>query len=107
MPRGQTDSEQRYSNKIAVNLVHAALGAVSPNFERISFKVTSGSICVLFELHEKSEADLDEIEDVIFVFEALMLGESEGRDVTYEVRTGAAPLCLEDGSRAVFAMRRS
>jgi allantoicase len=89
------------SDSALVCLVQAMIGALSPNFRRISFRLTDKEIVILFQLYGDVEEDIDEIQDIIFELEAMLVGDLE---VQYSVQTGDLT-DLEEGSRIVFSMR--
>ncbi len=62
-------------NMQIVNLGHAMLGAVSPNLRRVALEFRgSGAMRLLFVLERDATEDREEIEDIVFRFEALQKG---------------------------------
>ena len=64
-------------NQLVLSLVQALVGSVSPNFRRVGLRVSAASVGIQFVLEQESESDREEIEDILFEFEALQVGPVE------------------------------
>ncbi len=92
-------------NDCVLTLVQALVGAVSPNFRRVSLHLADDRVRLRFVLERDSEEDRDEIEDIAFVFESQLSGPA---DVEVEVIVDAGPLPgLEPGERVVYGRRET
>ena len=58
-------------NAFVINLVHALLGAVTPNFRAVLLRPACDGATLTFLLDHESDADREEIEDIVFEFQAL------------------------------------
>jgi hypothetical protein len=95
-------------NKATVMLVQALLGAISPNFRRISLAFTEPVWQLLFVLENECLADREEIEDVAGEFDALLLGLNAGStnfDVKVVVSTEGLTVLDPSLWRVVFRRR--
>jgi hypothetical protein len=61
----------KYENDRVLDLVQAMLGAVTANFRAVSLSITDRNIILTFVLFEDTEEDREEIDDIVFEFEAL------------------------------------
>jgi hypothetical protein len=90
-------------NAQVLNLVQAMLGSISPNFRAVCLLGAEGSVALRFILEQANEADREEIDEIVFEFEAL---QSSGVAVDVEVVTEAGILTDEVLSgRLVFSRR--
>ena len=67
-------NEDDYENRLLLSQVPALVGAVSPNFRRVSLSLTEDGLRMEFVLKEESAEDREEIADIYIEFEALMDG---------------------------------
>ena len=95
-------------NKVTVMLVQALWGAISSNFRMVALNFSKPVWELLFVLEREDASDLEEIEDVIGEFDALLLGLNAGV-LKFEAKTilSTAPLPVVDPSswRIVFRRR--
>lgn len=70
MPR-RNPVELAFENARVLDLVQAMLGAISPNMRAVSLECPDGKVHLHFLLAEESEADREEIDDILFEFEVL------------------------------------
>lgn len=66
-------SDLNYENLQIANLVRAMLGSISPNFRAISISFKNTDISLFFLLEKDLAEDREEIDDIVFEFEALQL----------------------------------
>jgi hypothetical protein len=59
---------------MVANLTQSLIGAITPNFRAVSFELATPTIRLNFLLEQDSAADREEIEDIVFEYEALELG---------------------------------
>lgn len=71
-------------NKIAVMLMQALWGAISPNFRMVALCPNEPMWKILFVLEQDSTTDREEIEDVTGEFDALLL-DLETVEIKFEV----------------------
>lgn len=71
-----------------VNLVHALVGAITPNFRCVTFTCSDDEVAIYFLLEREDSCDREEIDDVIAEFEALQLG---GIDVSFGIVVSQDP----------------
>ncbi|WP_169979132.1 hypothetical protein, partial [Tautonia rosea] len=64
-------AELAFENARVLDLVQAMFGAISPNMRAISLECVDGGVLLRFLLAEESEVDREEIDDILFEFEAL------------------------------------
>ena len=64
-------------NRWVLDLVQAMVGAVSSNFRRVGIQLDNEAIRIQFILERDSAEDREEIEDILFEFEALQNGPVE------------------------------
>lgn len=71
-------------NQQVLFLLQALLGAISPNFRRISLVLDSSrEVTVFFLLETRRADDLEEIQDIMFEFDALQIDSGVG--INHEV----------------------
>lgn len=91
-------------NAQVLNLIQAMLGAISPNMRRVALQMADdGGVHLRFLLAKDDEDDREEIDDIVFEFEAL-----QSRNVRVEVSilVGDQPLSEIDlPGRLVFGRR--
>jgi len=61
-------------NRWVLDLVQAMVGAVSSNVRRVGIQLDNEGIRIQFILERDTEEDREEIEDILFEFEALQNG---------------------------------
>jgi hypothetical protein len=77
-------------NLQVLNLVQAMVGAVTPNFRRVTLELTSpGTVCLRFVLERDDPDDREELEDIAFEFEAL---QTRGVELDMKVIVDARPI---------------
>lgn len=92
-------------NSQILNLVRALLGSVSDNFRAVSLSTTDDAVKLQFILCADDEEDREEIEDIVFEFEAL---QDHGIDVEVEIRIEASPIAeLKFLDRIVFLRKEA
>ncbi len=77
-----------FENKVALDLVQAMLGAISPNVRAVSYECIAQKVIVYFVFKRDSTEDRDEAEDITFEFEALQQGPI---DIEHQVTVSAQP----------------
>ena len=77
------------TNGRIVNLTQAMLGSITPNFRAVSIELTPAAVNLYFLLERDSEADREEIEDIVFEYTALEVGFSDSREVIESVVVSA------------------
>ncbi len=61
-------------NLQVLNLVQAMIGAITPNLRRVTLELTSSeSVCIRFVLEQDDRDIQEELDDVVFEFEALQV----------------------------------
>ena len=96
-----------FENKVAIDLIQAMLGAISPNMRSISFECQNEKIMVYFVLEAEDETDREECSDIIFEFEAL---QEKVLDIGYQIDISSSIRKSGISSikgRAVYARRES
>lgn len=84
----KTDLQQL--NDLALDLVQAAVGSITPNFRRIWLELKDGQRVRLgFLLEQDIASDKEEIEEIVFEFEAL---QERALDVELSVLVDSRPL---------------
>ena len=80
-------------NMIAIMLIQALWGAISPNFRRVAITFDYEHIDLLFTLNEKSDEDIEEIKDVVDEFDCLLC-DLNNDDITlnFEINIDSTPL---------------
>ena len=63
-------SELAFENARVLDLVHAMIGGVSANLRAVTIEVVQERVRLHFLLAEESTTDREEIDDIIFEFEA-------------------------------------
>jgi hypothetical protein len=58
-------------NTQVLNLVQAMLGSITPNFRVVSLECNPNAVRLYFLLEHESSEDREEIDEIIFEFEAL------------------------------------
>jgi hypothetical protein len=88
-------------NGRVVNLVQAMLGSISANFRAVAIDLTQGAVKLHFLLERECDADREEIDDIVFEYEALELGFADSRAVIASVVVSAddAPMLSMPGRR--------
>jgi hypothetical protein len=66
-------NEIEFRNMQIVNLTQAMLGCISLNFRSVVINVNSDCTKVTFVLEKENKEDFEEIEDIIFEYEALQI----------------------------------
>ena len=66
-------NEIEFRNIQIVNLTQAMLGCISLNFRSVVINVNSDYTKVTFVLEKENKEDFEEIEDIIFEYEALQI----------------------------------
>lgn len=66
--------KQLPNNAYSLNLVEALLGAITPNFRAVAIDNHLSGVRIRFLLEQKSPSDAEEIDEVLFKFEALCPG---------------------------------
>ena len=89
------------SNYVSICIVQSLIGAISPNFTRVSFTLVENHVWILFELRTESADDTEEIEDAISEVQSLFAGKYS---LTYEISYGARRE-LTSSRRCVFSVR--
>lgn len=91
-------------NSQIINLIHAMIGAISPNFRRVALEFRSpGSIRLSFVLECDVAEDREEIEDIAFEFVAL---QDRAVDLDVEVIVDKRPVeLLSLPGRLVFGRK--
>ncbi len=90
-------------NAQVLHLVQAMLGGITPNFRAVFLKCNPDGVDLNFLLQHESEEDREEIEDIVFEFEALQLS---GIDVEVIVSVDTRPLDeLRLSGRMIYARR--
>jgi hypothetical protein len=88
-----------------LNLVQAMLGSISENFIAVFLKCFDTGVKIYFFLKIDSSKDRDEIDDIIFEFEAL---QSSMVDVDFEIIINSIPqseIDIDKYGRMVLSMR--
>jgi len=92
-----------YENCQVLNLVQAMLGSISENFRFVFIDSSDSFVRIKFILDKKNEEDVEEIEDIVFEFEAL---QDKSIDVDYEVIFDSRPLSeIGFSGRMVYSRR--
>lgn len=91
-------------NKIAVMLMQALWGAISPNFRMVAFCPCEPVWKLLFVLEKEDDVDREEISDVAAEFDALQ--ESGSARFEVEAVVSAAPLTWPEPPWLVVYRRR-
>jgi len=82
--------ESNFETIQVLHLMQALIGAVSWNFRRVTLELTSdGGVRLRFLLERECAEDRDEIDDVVFEFEAL---QSARNEVDVEVLVDDRPI---------------
>ena len=76
-------------NMQILNLVQAMLGSITPSIRQVSVALSSVGVRLYFVLEGDSSSDREEIEDIVFEFEAL---QSSQVGVDVEVLVDMRPL---------------
>ena len=106
-------SDSRWSlaerNMVTVMLTQALLGAVSENIRMVSIFEAGSSLKVQFVFERENKDDREEVEDVMAVFDGLLLSMDRPRfDLESEVVVDQKPLRVPAfPSRAVFKRKES
>lgn len=66
--------KQLPNNAYSLNLVEALLGAITPNFRAVAIENHLSGVRIRFLLEQENPSDNEEIEEVLFKFEALCPG---------------------------------
>ena len=90
------NKDLEFENKVALDLVQAMLGAISPNVRAVSYECIAEKVIVYFVFEHESIEDRDEADDIIFEFEALQQGPI---DVEHYVTVSAK--LFQDGSASL------
>lgn len=64
-------AELDFENAQVLNLVQAMCGLISPNMRAVSLECVDGRVVLHFVLAEESDADRENIDDILFEFTAL------------------------------------
>ena len=80
------NKDLEFENKVALDLVQAMLGAISPNVRAVSYECIAQKVIVYFVFEHESIEDRQEAHDIIFEFEALQQGPI---DIEYYVSVSA------------------
>jgi len=83
-----SSTEQR--NYVLACIIQTLVGALTANFRRICFTIQGKLLTVRFGLKEPNESDVEEISDILFELEALLVGEYE---VISELEIGEKRRC--------------
>lgn len=87
---------------VLVNLMQAMLGSVTPNWRAVFVKNENDELLLTFVLAVDSPDDRDEIEEVVFEFEAL----EPSRKTSISVLVDRSPLAsLAERGQLVFARK--
>ena len=91
-------------NALVLDLVQAMQGAITPNFRRVTLELTSpGAVCLRFLLERDDADDREEVDDIVFEFEAL---QTQNIQVDVKVIVNARPLhALNLPGRGVFGRK--
>ena len=77
-------------NVQVLNLVQAMIGAITPNFRRVTLElIPSGTVCLRFVLERDELDDREELDDIVFEFEAL---QTRGVEIDMEVIVSTQPI---------------
>jgi hypothetical protein len=76
------------------NLSQALLGAITPNFRAVSVELSSTTVRLNFLIERDNAADREEIDDVIFEYEALEAGMPKACEVIATVFVSPLPMAL-------------
>lgn len=94
-------------NMLEVFLVQSMVGAITPNFRRITLLAEAPELVVEFVLEHENAEDREEIADIVAELDCL-LGDFPRRDLTVRAETtvGAGPLApLKAGVRFVYGRK--
>lgn len=83
------NKELKKENEQVLNLIQAMLGSVTANMRAIGIDSRNGEVKTTFLLGGETPEDQEEIEDIVFEFEALQL---ENVPVDVEVVVDSRPL---------------
>jgi hypothetical protein len=79
-----------YENSQILNLIQAMIGAVTPNFRRVTLEaMPEGGIRLGFLLQRDDVEDREEIDDLVSEFEAL---QDTNTDISFDVIVDARPI---------------
>ncbi len=76
-------------NLQVLRLTQAMVGAITANFRRVSMEVSPLGVLVRFLLEKESAEDREEIEDILFEFEAL---QEQAIELDVEIQVDSRPL---------------
>ena len=76
------------------NLSQALLGAITPNFRAVSVELSSTTIRLNFLIERENAADREEIDEVVFEYEALEAGMPKPCEVFANVLVSPLPAAL-------------
>jgi hypothetical protein len=91
-------------NLQVLNLVQAMVGAITPNFRRVTLELTSHkTVCLRFVLEQDDPDDREEVDDIAFEFEAL---QTQGIELEVKVIVDTRPIHeIELLGRIVFGRK--
>ncbi|GAB1255762.1 hypothetical protein NBRC116494_02640 [Aurantivibrio plasticivorans] len=96
-----------FENRVALDLMQALLGTVSPNIRGVSFECINKKVIVHYLIAEDSMEDREEAEDLLAEFEALQPGPF---DISCVVTVSSAELSQGVGSlkgRPIYARKEN
>jgi hypothetical protein len=88
VPRRFTVSNSTENTQV-INLVQAMLGSITNNFRAVFLECTDSDVALHFILEQEHSEDREEIEDIVFEFEAL---QQSGIDVEVDIAVDARPM---------------
>ena len=103
MPKAPDHDRLAWENRQVLNLVQALIGAVTPNFRGVTLECLTEKVMLHFVIDYESEADREEIDDVVFEFEAL---QSTNVQVEVVVVVSQEPI-VELAGRRVYGRKES
>ncbi|WP_211241466.1 hypothetical protein [Cystobacter fuscus] len=91
-------------NSQVLNLMQAMIGAITPNFRRVTLELLSPrTVCLRFILERDDPDDREELDDIAFEFEAL---QTHGIELDVKVIVDARPIAeLDLPGRVVFGRK--
>jgi len=96
------DLRYKIENQYILDLLQAMIGSISNNFRASWIKVKDGNLEVFFLLEEDNQKDREEIEEIIFEFEAL---QDKVVDVTSHIIINEKKWSPPPETRIIFAKK--
>jgi hypothetical protein len=97
--------EEVWDMRIA-QLLQAMCGAITPTFRMITIEHDGEEWVLKFYIEKESEDDMEEIEEIIFLFDALLVPHEPYSSFRYETIITDAPLSMPELSVEVVFKQR-